>query len=743
MSENTLKNTIIAGIFIIPFTSLIVMGNFFFPYITPKNLAFRLITLIITATFVFLMYKSKRFRPNFGTIGWSLLVFIVILFFADIFGQYSHKSFFSNFERMEGFFTLLILFFYFTVLNGVMKTEKIWENLLNTFLISSVIMAMYALVEKSHGVPRLAAQLGNSTYLGIFTLFNIFFAVFLIIRRLDRKNDTNSGKFMVIGIYVLVALLNLYIFYYTGTRGALLGLFAGMMFIAVLFAFFEKHNRKLKYAGFLILLLVVLSVGGLFAFRDSSYVKNSQLLSRFSALISAPTDLTQYFETEGKGRVGIWKLAIKGVGERPLLGWGQESFNYVFNKHYTPDLYGQEQWFDRAHNVFLDWLVTGGILGLISYLSMFFFGVFSLWRKKRQDETHHFTFADKTILTALLGAYFIHNIFVFDSITSYILFFTVLAYISIHEKAIPFTKKINLSFLKKEVLAALGTAAFALATIVGIYYLVISPYITSTHIINALSFQNAAMNNTTQLTLPQRNALIAQSLGDLKKSIKFGVVGTAEAHEQLLQVGGTIVPATGVNQDVKDAFSSTIDSEMKKQLAETPEDARYFLLYGTYLSSIGQFEASLPYYKRAEELSPNKQTLIISEGLVYLNLQRYEEMLVLFKKAYDLDQSSKESRIFYAIGQIYAGDNKSADEILAPLQGTIEGTDNRIIRAYYDTKQLTKIDKLLNDKLMLANTLSAAGDKVNAVKLVQDVINIKPSFKTQGEQLIFQIQNGN
>ena len=88
-------------------------------------------------------------------------------------------------------------------------------------------------------------------------------------------------------------------------------------------------------------------------------------------------------------------MAIKGFQERPILGWGQENFNYVFNKNYDPGMWGQEQWFDRTHNVILDWLVAGGILGLLAYLSIFFSTLYYVWRGK----TNSFSITDKAIIT--------------------------------------------------------------------------------------------------------------------------------------------------------------------------------------------------------------------------------------------------------------------------------------------------------------------------------------------------------
>ena len=102
-------------------------------------------------------------------------------------------------------------------------------------------------------------------------------------------------------------------------------------------------------------------------------------------------------------------MAIKGFKERPILGWGQENFNIVFNKHYNP-LMDQEQWFDRTHNIILDWLIAAGILGALSYLSLFVAVLVLIWRRGT------FTFVEKSILTGLFAAYFFHNMFVFDNL---------------------------------------------------------------------------------------------------------------------------------------------------------------------------------------------------------------------------------------------------------------------------------------------------------------------------------------
>src|SRR5690606_31341020 len=73
------------------------------------------------------------------------------------------------------------------------------------------------------------------------------------------------------------------------------------------------------------------------------------------------------------------------------------------------------------HNVYMDMLVTGGVLGLLAYLAVFILGFWSLYKHTA------FSLPEKAVLAGLLVAYAVNNIFVFDNITSYIYFFILLA----------------------------------------------------------------------------------------------------------------------------------------------------------------------------------------------------------------------------------------------------------------------------------------------------------------------------
>lgn len=108
----------------------------------------------------------------------------------------------------------------------------------------------------------------------------------------------------------------------------------------------------------------------------------------------------------------MWKIALSGIKDRPLLGWGRENYSLVFNTHFDPsfDAAGVgEAWEDRAHNVFFDELVNSGIVGLLAYLFLLTAIFISVRRRP--------------LFIALLIAYIVQNLTGVDTLNSYLPFF--------------------------------------------------------------------------------------------------------------------------------------------------------------------------------------------------------------------------------------------------------------------------------------------------------------------------------
>jgi len=71
-----------------------------------------------------------------------------------------------------------------------------------------------------------------------------------------------------------------------------------------------------------------------------------------------------------------------------------------------------------------DTLVTIGILGLLSYLAIFIIALYILLNLRSE-----FSRLGAIILFSMLLAHFVQNLFIFETITSYLMFFLLLGFI--------------------------------------------------------------------------------------------------------------------------------------------------------------------------------------------------------------------------------------------------------------------------------------------------------------------------
>ena len=170
----------LGALFLIPLTPLLVANSFFFPFITGKAFFFRILVEIAVAAWVVLAFVDKEYRPRFSWIGLVVLGFVVWMFVADAFAPNATKAFWSNFERMEGWVLLAHLLGFFFSAGAVLRVEKKWRAWFLASLGVSIVIVGYVFLQLGGKLPihqgsvRIDASFGNSTYLAIYLLFNVF-----------------------------------------------------------------------------------------------------------------------------------------------------------------------------------------------------------------------------------------------------------------------------------------------------------------------------------------------------------------------------------------------------------------------------------------------------------------------------------------------------------------------------------------------------------------------------------------
>src|SRR3989338_3742699 len=225
-----IRNIVLFFLFLIPFFALIVSNSYFFPFISGKAFYFRILVEIAFAGWVILAFLDPRYRPKISPISIGVTVFALVILVADLLGVNPMRSLWSNFERMEGWLTIVHLWAFLMAVVGVFGSSdlgrRIWYRWFNISLIAATIVAIYGLVQLfggaaiHQGSTRIDASLGNAAYMAVYMLFHVFLAVYMSLRiRAQGRGMTYMGW-----IYSILAIFFAYLIFETATRGTILGL---------------------------------------------------------------------------------------------------------------------------------------------------------------------------------------------------------------------------------------------------------------------------------------------------------------------------------------------------------------------------------------------------------------------------------------------------------------------------------------------------------------------------------------
>lgn len=417
-----------------------------YPFQVIKTVVFQGLVEIIFALWLGLAIAAPRYRPGFTPIIIALLVFLGVSVLSALFGVDWRASAWSDESRSLG----LIAFAHFAALGIVLSAmgrEVNWRRLFllsigTAFLVSLIAVSQVAYsggsdaniwIQILYGngtgpTHRPASTLNNAAFMAGYLLLNFFLALWLLGECVAR---VRAGKKPVIKniepwFLFVGALLMMLAIFLSLTLGAIFGLACGLALLLLYFLFsgyrdFHAGQTARRCALTFIVILCVFSV--LFFIT-----KGSGAWDRVPGLGKlAHTTL----ETASvRDRLIVWGIAWKAFLNRPLLGWGFENFRIAFNEYYNPALLqdhaGGTYW-DKPHNVLFEHLVNGGIIGLLAYLGIFAALGYELFRYGGEGAPGR---RYKAFFIAFFVAYLAQNLFVFDTLGTYLILFLCLGYVA-------------------------------------------------------------------------------------------------------------------------------------------------------------------------------------------------------------------------------------------------------------------------------------------------------------------------
>jgi len=739
----TVLKWLLYGVAIVP---LVIFSQYISPFHFGKVVVFRSLIELGVVFYLLLVWRDHSYLPRRDLVFWGFLIFTGAFTLTTITSIQVYESFWGTLERMGGLWTFWHYFVYFVILVSVMRTEKDWFNLLRFMVFVGMLSAFYGFFQKtdlswivgSGNRTRIFGTIGNAALFAGYQIVNMFLAITLYFRSQNSHRQRN--------FFAIATAINFIAIMMTAVRGSILGIGAGFLIFAFLYAWtFNSKTAKKMLVG-----LVVLA-GLFFVFAqtmgNSGFVKNSGYLRRL-------TDFS--FETYTvQTRFWAWQAGVDGWNDSSktiLLGWGPENFNIPFSIHFNPKFFrgpGAETLFDRGHNMFVEVLVTMGLVGLLAYLAMFA-SVFWVIRKIIKSEND----AQKKMaigLASLVVAYLIHNFFIFDTSSNFIAFFTVLGFISwLAPNNTNLRMETNATNIKKHS----GASNRALRNAVGVAMLIVSMVlIYKTNVIQA----KANRASTRGIVAGWTNDFGTAS-AKFREAIGYNVFGKYEIRHRYAQY---LFEYSAGKQKITPELKKEVEFTIEKveELAkERPMDylprlyaSRMHIILGKESSKSPHNDEALRNSLEALKISPTFVRTYYEVAQAYLNKGDYAKAIEYFKKAAELNPDVGLSYWYWGITEMQIGNTQRGLELIEMAQNKGYGFDEndllKLVNVYIklnDYKKLAEIHEKLvavapqnvQYHVSLAVVYSKIGRIDEAVKEARIAAQLDPSFTADAKAFV-------
>ncbi|MBU2101491.1 O-antigen ligase family protein [Patescibacteria group bacterium] len=614
------------------FAPLIVAQSALFPFIFGKTFYLRLTVAFfwtILALFVF-SKRGKEFlaKLNFklfeDRIFLSVLSYVGLAFVSTLMAPNMTRAIFGTIERGEGYVNLVVLL---ALLIGTLLIfdKKNWLAFMALSVLTGSLVALDAVVMFIiTGWRPNGSFIGNPAFIAAYLIFVIFAGLVVLAyenRRYWRYAVYLAMFFTVAGLAVANA------------RGAFVGIFAGIIVASIYLA---KRAGKVKLRGvrmrrlaiaILISITVFISIFGV-TFQSFVWDKVPGL-NRLSEI--------SFEDSTVQSRLISAKISFDSIRpsnegwQRTLFGWGPDNFNIAFNKYFDPSFQKYEtKWFDRAHNKLVDVMTMHGLLGLMAFMSIWFF-VFRFAFKRVEEDNERLVVSRLLTNIAILffaTAYFVQNLFLFDQVTTYVPLFMFLGFVIYLDKS---DKPITPVSSRCVLLIKYLFASFAFLFVIFFIYNSVVPAIQMKPFFQHLRTKNLTgmMEDIDKITLPYNYA-------------------QAEIRFQIFSFASTNLNAPGALPLINKSVAL-----IEEVIVGEPLDPKYPLNVSYFYEIAGDLEDRLDYVEIAEEklrgaikLAPGRQDLHYTLAQYLISQGKLEEAKEVTRELIALEPDSTIGRLY-------------------------------------------------------------------------------------------------
>ncbi|MBI1982086.1 MAG: O-antigen ligase family protein [Candidatus Levybacteria bacterium] len=467
-------------------------------------------------------------------------------------------------------------------------------------------------------------------------------------------------------LYFLFAILFFLALLFTKSQsGFAAGVFAISLFIIA--ALFQelKGSKSLRLsilkshtAGMLLIILVIFTL--MFFFAGSPIERLNSLTyegvkSDLIGFKKVTTPLPAQFGAldgtdSGKIRMIVWRGALDIFKNNPLIGTGVETFAFAYYKYRPIEHNLTSEWdylYNKAHNEYLNYLATTGLVGLGAYLIMIITFIILILKRARTNSL---------LVNGLLAGYLsilVSNFFGFSVVTVNLYFFLIPAFAFIlggmisPQKTLSFpigVKKIKITNYQLPITLLRWPIIFLIivATFVGIltllrFFLADKAYalgfnldrtgqyqLAYPKLLEAVALRSGEPAFMDELSL--NNAILSAALSfeneaTLASQLKDTAIGTSdlvvEKHPNNIVFWKTRVRALYALSQTDEQYLPLALEAVKKASALAPTDAKVSYNLGLLYGQNGDTDRAVEVLEKTIKLKPDYYDAYYALGLFY------------------------------------------------------------------------------------------------------------------------------
>ncbi len=605
----------------------------------PKIHFIYLVTLLIVTLHLinWALGQTKLFNRNW--LNWFLLLFLISQLICTVTSIDIYTSIHGYYSRLNGGLLSIIAFASLFFIIPLYLDDKFKDTLINLILLSGFFVAIFGILEH-FGIDkniwlqdvqsRVFSTLGQPNWLAAYLCILLPFSIHKYLKSINKFSATS---------YLLLTLSYYSCLLFTKSKSGILAAIISIFIFSTIYFIknplslrdisLKKGNLKNKTSLFkggpaiagvgLILIFIVLSLTISNPIKDKIFPQKSTIydLQSNNLLITPSGDIRKI----------VWHGGLDLFKKFPLLGTGIETFAYSYYWTRPIEHNLTSEWdflYNKAHNEYLNYLATTGLIGTIPYLLFISSVLFFLIKKSTSYDLQ------STILCSFTSI-LITNIAGFSISIVSLFFFTLPIFI----------------FPYQELKTNLKTKKFLIPIIIFVFIYMINQVISSyiadiyfaksetkdSHQEYQIAYQLISQAN--QLRPKEPNFYINLALSSAKMAI---LTKDQQYIDQATKYADLSIAASPANinfwkqraqvyyylSSLKEEYFAQVVQSMLQAAKLAPTDAKIYFSLGQFLESASLPEEAITYYQKAIDLKSNYDHAYFALGQVYFDQKKYD-----------------------------------------------------------------------------------------------------------------------